>query len=75
MSDFTRPRIVTTGLLATAGIAGTLTGTNQTSHATEATNSSQTMAANLESRFSGKVVLITGATSGIGEVTAKAFHL
>jgi NAD(P)-dependent dehydrogenase (short-subunit alcohol dehydrogenase family) len=29
--------------------------------------------ANLNGRFGGKVVLITGATSGIGEVTAKAF--
>ena len=73
MSDFTRRRLLTTGLLATAGIGGTLTATNQTSQATEALTPSQTMAANSEGRFSGKVVLITGATSGIGEVTAKAF--
>jgi NAD(P)-dependent dehydrogenase (short-subunit alcohol dehydrogenase family) len=32
-----------------------------------------TVAAPATARFSGKVVLITGATSGIGETTAKAF--
>src|SRR5210317_1093486 len=53
-------------LTATAGLAaaGAMIGSAQAAHHEEKQKSG---------RFGGKVVLITGATSGIGEATARAF--
>lgn len=69
--DFSRRQIILSGAGA-AGIAATaFAGRTQanTQHPV-ALNANQ---ANPSGRFANKVVLITGATSGIGEATARAF--
>jgi NAD(P)-dependent dehydrogenase (short-subunit alcohol dehydrogenase family) len=67
-------RHILTGLTAT-GLTGTIVaGQNHATSATPAaTPVAQTAPPGPTGQFSGKVVLITGATSGIGEATAKAF--
>ncbi len=55
-----------------AGIAAT-TVAGQVNANTQNPPAPATGAANPNGRFAGKVVLITGATSGIGEATARAF--
>ncbi|MEO0455756.1 MAG: SDR family oxidoreductase [Cyanobacteria bacterium P01_A01_bin.114] len=69
MSALNRRNILTTGTLAAAGLAVASASQANTLNPPAA----ETTAANPTGRFGGKVVLITGATSGIGEATAKAF--
>ncbi|MDJ0707313.1 MAG: glucose 1-dehydrogenase [Leptolyngbyaceae cyanobacterium MO_188.B28] len=75
MTDFTRRRILTTGTFAAAGLTTTVAAVGQArkSNASSTSPEPVAMAANPGGGFAEKVVLITGATSGIGEATAKAF--
>jgi NAD(P)-dependent dehydrogenase (short-subunit alcohol dehydrogenase family) len=67
--SLSRRNLITVGA---ASMAATLAAT-QTVNATPKKTATPTAKANPQGMFAGKVVLITGATSGIGEVTAKAF--
>ena len=69
MSNFSRRNILATGLLATAG----LTTAVSTAQANTASSDPAPAVASFDDQFANKVVLITGATSGIGKTTAKAF--
>ena len=70
MTGISRRRILTSGAVATAGLTTAIaTGTQ----ANTQNSSTQTGSANPNGKFADKVVLITGATSGIGEATARAF--
>lgn len=73
-TGLTRRRIV---LLGSAGLAGLTTAAipARSSANTQQTVSQATEPTNSNGRFAGIVVLITGATSGIGEGTAYAFAL
>ena len=65
-----RRRIILQGSVGIAGLtAGLVAGTKANTQQPVAPQSST----NPSGRFAGKVVLITGATSGIGEATARAF--
>jgi NAD(P)-dependent dehydrogenase (short-subunit alcohol dehydrogenase family) len=71
--SFSRRNLITAGA---AGLAATIATTQAA--ATQSANAKPQKApatpmVNLKGVFAGKVVLITGATSGIGETTAKAF--
>ena len=70
MSKIPRRKLLATGSLSAVGLAATAA-----SHQANANtlNPPDPTAADPNERFAGKVVLITGATSGIGETTAKAF--
>ena len=68
-TDETRRNLLTGGAAALAGLA--LSGLAQAQ--TMIPTAAPTGRANPQSRFAGKVVLITGATSGIGETTAREF--
>lgn len=75
MTDFTRRRILTTGAIAATGLA-TAVSAGKASTPNPADHSPEPVVVqgnNTDGRFAGKVVLITGATSGIGEATARAF--
>ena len=69
MSTINRRKILTAGTLAATGLAVTVSKTK--ANTLNPTQPEATV--NLEGQFAGKVILITGATSGIGETTAKAF--
>lgn len=70
MATIDRRKLLATGTLAAAGLAATAAaGQANTLNPPEP----ETLAISPEGRFADKVVLITGATSGIGETTAKAF--
>lgn len=72
MSNPSRRRILTTGALGAAGMVATaIASPSQTIAQTSST--SEPAIANPNGKFQNKVVLITGATSGIGEATARAF--
>lgn len=71
MSDLSRRQILTIGALGAAGVAAT-TIASQAQANTQKPVASRTTT-NSNGRFANKVVLITGATSGIGEGTAYAF--
>ncbi|MBE9108158.1 glucose 1-dehydrogenase [Nodosilinea sp. LEGE 07298] len=71
MSNLSRRRILTTGALGAAGLVATAASQSQATAQTSAI--SETAIPNPSSKFQNKVVLITGATSGIGEATARAF--
>ncbi|GAB4386760.1 MAG: hypothetical protein Kow00121_53990 [Elainellaceae cyanobacterium] len=71
MSTPSRRRILTTGALGAAGMV--VTAIASPSQTTAQTAPSETAIANSNGKFQNKVVLITGATSGIGEATARAF--
>ena len=70
MSKINRRTMLATGTLAAAGLATAVSSAKaNTLNPPEPTE----QAVDPSGRFAGKVVLITGATSGIGEATAKAF--
>lgn len=71
MSNINRRKILAAGTAAAAGMA--TVAANRANANTLNLPESETVVANPDGRFTGKVVLITGATSGIGETTAKAF--
>lgn len=71
MSEVSRRQILTVGAMSAAGIAGTVIA-QQTQANTQKPPAPKTTT-NSKGRFANKVVLITGATSGIGEATARAF--
>ncbi|MEO1144596.1 MAG: glucose 1-dehydrogenase [Cyanobacteria bacterium J06638_22] len=71
MAHFTRRRILTTGAIAAAGF--TTVSANHANAQTEAPSETVAVNADTTDPFAGKVVLITGATSGIGATTANAF--
>ncbi len=66
MTEFTRRQIVTAGAIAATGLTTTIVGK-------AAANPSDKEAPPSNRRFTDKVILITGATSGIGKVTAQTF--
>ena len=70
MSNFSRRKAIGLGAVGAAGIAATVARTNQVHAQTEPLSQPEV---NPNGRFADKVVLITGATSGIGEATARAF--
>ena len=70
MSTIHRRKVLATGVAA-AGLAAA--SASQIQANTLNLPQPEAMTANPGGRFTGKVVLITGATSGIGETTAKAF--
>lgn len=71
MTDKLRRRILTTGVVSAAGLASTFV--SRKAIANTQTSPASPTTTNSKGKFAGKVVLITGATSGIGEVTARAF--
>lgn len=71
MSDLSRRQILTTGAIGVAGFAAAIA--TQTAQANTQNPPEPQASVNPNGRFAGKVVLITGATSGIGEATARAF--
>lgn len=71
MSETTRRRILTVGAVGVAGLASTIATGRVQANTQNAPTSQEKV--NRDGRFAGKVVLITGATSGIGEATARAF--
>lgn len=68
----TRRRMMLGGSMGLAGLA-TATVASRAIASTQQPVTPQAQPANPNGKFAGKVVLITGATSGIGEVTARAF--
>ena len=72
MSDISRRQILTTGAIGVAGLATAIATQNAQANTQKPIASAQG-SANPNGRFANKVVLITGATSGIGEATARAF--
>lgn len=72
MSEVSRRQMLTAGAMGAAGIAAT-TIAAQVQANTKTPIAPETGKANAQGKFANKVVLITGATSGIGEGTAYAF--
>ncbi len=70
MADVTRRRILAAGAVGTAGLAAAAAGAQANTKRPVAPKPGK---ANPNGKFKDKVVLITGATSGIGEATARAF--
>ncbi|NJO42674.1 MAG: glucose 1-dehydrogenase [Cyanobacteria bacterium CRU_2_1] len=71
MSEVSRRQMLTTGAIGVAGFATAIAA--QTAQANTQNPPEPQAIVNPTGRFAGKVVLITGATSGIGEATARAF--
>lgn len=71
MADVTRRRILTAGAIGAAGLAAAATAKAQAN--TQRPVAPKPGKANPDGKFKDKVVLITGATSEIGEATARAF--
>lgn len=71
MSTIKRRQVLTTGAIGAAGVIATLS--TQNSQANTQNPPEPRSQVNPNGRFAAKVVLITGATSGIGEATARAF--
>lgn len=72
MSKIDRRKLLATGSIAAAGLVAAASS-NKAGANTLNPPEPESIPANPQGRFAGKVVLITGATSGIGETTAKAF--
>ena len=72
MSTLNRRQVLATSTLAAAGLAAAFSKGQAQANSLNPPEPETSMA-NPDGRFAGKVVLITGATSGIGEATAKAF--
>ena len=70
MSNFSRRKAISMGAVGAAGIAAAVAQGNKAQAQTEPLSQPEV---NPDGRFAGQVVLITGATSGIGEATARAF--
>ena len=70
MSNFSRRKAISLGAVGAAGIAATIAQGNKVQAQSEPLSQPEV---NPNGRFADKVVLITGATSGIGEATARAF--
>lgn len=73
MSDISRRKILATGTIGAAGFAAAIAAKPAQAN-TQNPPAPQTTA-NTNGRFANQVVLITGATSGIGEGTARAFAM
>ena len=86
MSNFSRRQAISLGAVGAAGVAAAMAqGKKANAQQLDSTRSGFPTVAQAQSeplsqpkvnpdgRFAGKVVLITGATSGIGEATARAF--
>jgi NAD(P)-dependent dehydrogenase (short-subunit alcohol dehydrogenase family) len=71
MSTIKRRQVLTTGAIGAAGFITTLS--TQNAQANTQNPPEPQSQVNPNGRFAAKVVLITGATSGIGEATARAF--
>ncbi|MBE9108157.1 SDR family oxidoreductase [Nodosilinea sp. LEGE 07298] len=71
MSDVSRRQMLTTGAVGIAGFAAAIA--TQSAQANTQDPPEPQTSVNPNGRFTGQVVLITGATSGIGEATARAF--
>lgn len=69
---FSRRRMMLSGGAGIAGLA-TVIAAGRAQANTQQSVTPEAGKANPSGRFAGKVVLITGATSGIGEATARAF--
>ena len=72
MSNFSRRKAISLGAVGAAGIAAAVTQGKKVIAQSESEPRPQPEV-NPDGRFAGQVVLITGATSGIGEATARAF--
>ncbi|MEO0536929.1 MAG: glucose 1-dehydrogenase [Cyanobacteria bacterium P01_A01_bin.123] len=70
MTNFTRRRILTTGAIAAAGLTTAVSAGKANA---QPNPQPEPVTADPAGKFAGKVVLITGATSGIGATTATAF--
>ena len=70
MSNFSRRQAISLGAASAAGIAAAMAQGKKVIAQTEPLSQPEV---NPDGRFASKVVLITGATSGIGEATARAF--
>ena len=71
MSNFSRRQAISLGAVGAAGVAAAMAGKKA-----QAQSESEPLSqpeVNPDGKFADKVVLITGATSGIGEATARAF--
>jgi len=73
MSDISRRQILTTGALGIAGFATAMAVQNAQANTQNPPEPEATL--NPNGGFAGKVVLITGATSGIGAGAARAFAM
>ena len=71
MSEVSRRQILASGAIGVAGFATAISA--QTAQANTQNPPEPQATVNPNGRFASKVVLITGATSGIGEATARAF--
>lgn len=71
MAEVSRRQILTTGAIGAAGFATALA--TQKAQANTQNPLEPPATVNPNGRFASKVVLITGATSGIGEASARAF--
>lgn len=71
MSEVSRRHILTAGAIGVAGFATAIAA--QTAQANTQNPPEPQASVNPNGRFADKVVLITGATSGIGEATARSF--
>lgn len=71
MTEISRRQMLTTGAIGAAGFVTAMA--TQTAQANTQNPLEPQASVNPNGRFADKVVLITGATSGIGEATARAF--
>ncbi len=73
MSEIGRRQILTTGAIGVAGFVTAIATQNAQANTQNPPEPEATV--NPNGRFAGKVVLITGATSGIGAGAARAFAM